>query len=103
MLIKAGQVPADMPVDAGTGAIANAWGGAVTVTGTGRSFILTFAGVPASACVRLATMQLGTGPLGGGLADLSINGRSQSLPLSVNAAVGACAPTGGNAIAWTVN
>jgi hypothetical protein len=101
VLIKAGQVPADMPVDAAAGSIANAWGGAVTVTGAGRSVSLAFAGVPASACMRLATMQLGTGPLGGGLAGLSINGRGQALPLSMSAAADACTQTGGNAIAWT--
>jgi hypothetical protein len=101
MLIKTGQVPADMPVDPAAGTIANAWGGAVTVTGAGRGFTLAFAGVPAGACVRLATMQLGTGPIGGGLADLSINGRSQSLPLSTGTATDACGRTGGNLIAWT--
>jgi hypothetical protein len=101
VLIKAGQVPADMPVDAAAGTIANAWGGPATVTGTGRTITLSFAGVPGTACVRLATMQLGTGPLGGGLADLSINGRSEPLPLSIGAAVDACTRTGANAIAWT--
>jgi hypothetical protein len=102
-LISAGEVPADMPTDLANHAIVNAWGGAVTVTGVTQTFTIDFAGVPTSACTKLALMNLGSG-----VSATSINAKSVTPPLKPIDAATACAntgsgSTGGNTVTWTVN
>jgi hypothetical protein len=101
VLISANEVPPDMLVN---GAIVNAWGGNVAVQGNNNTFTITFNGVPTAACVKLATMNLGTA--GTTLTAVTINGNGQALPVTMAAATGANGCTqnsNANIIAWTIN
>jgi hypothetical protein len=93
-LISAGEVPVDMLVG---GAITNAWGGTVTVTGAGQSFTIEFDGVPQAACVKLASTNLS------GVTGVAIGtAAARTPPVTPDDANKDCA-AGANKLTWTAN
>jgi hypothetical protein len=73
----------------------NSWGGLVTVTGASAVFIISSAGVPQKECIQLA--QVSINPTA-----VSINGTSQTLPMTVAATTAACSSATANMIAWSL-
>lgn len=63
-----GGLPSSYSVGA-AGAVSHTWGGAVTVPGSGRTYSVNYAAVPADACVKLAPKVAGTGAV-----KVSVNG-----------------------------
>lgn len=95
VLTNGGGIPETMQLS-GT-SVFNVWGGAVTVASTGTGYTLTYAGVPAAACIFLAAKA----PNSGGLSSLKING-GQALVgevSAVNASAGCT--TDSNTLAWS--
>jgi hypothetical protein len=93
-LISAGEVPVDMLVN---GAITNAWGGAVTVTGGGQTFTIKFDSVPQAACVKLASTNLS------GVTGVQVGtANARTPPVTPDQANLDCA-AGANTMVWTAN
>ncbi|GHU01734.1 hypothetical protein FACS1894186_5040 [Alphaproteobacteria bacterium] len=92
----------------------NAFGGSLTIAGGKSSaagtdndvFVLTYGGLPVSACVNLATADWGS--TSSGLARIEINGSGNTfdgtsgkeLPIAVSKAVTACSAGDANTVAW---
>jgi Tfp pilus assembly protein PilV len=92
-LVAAGAVPSNFLNTDGDGIVHPFGGGAVTVTGQGDFFTLTFAGLPEAACLRLMTIgDDGAGPLGTGMLGVEMNAAafSQAAPVSAADLAGAC-------------
>lgn len=94
ILVNGGGIPETMQQTANT--VNNIWGGAVTVLSTGTGYTLTYAGVPAPACIFLATKAPNNA-----LSSVKING-GQALAGEVGAiaASGGCT-TDSNTLAWS--
>lgn len=75
--------------------LVNSWGGQVTVTGASTDFVISSAGVPQKECIQLA--QISINPVA-----ITINGTTQTLPLTVAAATTACSSATSNTIAWSL-
>lgn len=97
--IQAGVFPATLVTGAGAGAVTNAWGGNVIVTGAGSTFTVSYAAVPQDVCITtLSTAS--------GWTQVSVNAGAAitAFPISPSAAAGAAACTnaaGGNTIVFT--
>ena len=85
---------APSPMIVGTGLV-NSWGGAVVVTGASSVFTISSANVPQKECGQLA--QVAISPTA-----VTINGASQTLPLTVAAVTAACNSATSNTIVWSV-
>ncbi|GEM_PF-2703491 len=96
VLISAKKAPQNMVK--GTDTLINAWGGTVSVDGTGTYFSITYSAVPKDACIELIPKTPAEGftevRTGGG-------GSLTSFPIAVADAVAACSQTS-NQITWTV-
>lgn len=72
-VITSGSVTPNMVLP--DGSIEHQWGGAVSITGYPKTFVVDYQEVPRSACVRLAPYSAaGTGAAGNGIASIAING-----------------------------
>jgi len=96
-LISANAIPGTLTRAAG-GALANGWGGAVTVAGTGGTFTVTYNAVPQDVCISLVS----------GATDwVSISGNGANavtiFPATVDNATTMCTVAGaaGNTLAFT--
>lgn len=95
-LITGKNVPTNMTISGNS--VANAWGGAVTVTGSGLSYTVSSAQVPQSECIKEA-MAISRG----GRLTTSINGGSSvSGPMTKAQATTGCS-SDSNTIAFTSN
>lgn len=91
-----------------TNELVNAFGGTVTATSNGRTFFITFNGIPSEACVDMATLSSD----GAGIRNVAINGGSAVLSANMDVATAAtqCTNTGsggdgststdGNSLTW---
>jgi Tfp pilus assembly protein PilV len=90
-LLKSGAVPntfiggtAVLPV------ISHPFGGDITVSAEDTQFVMTFAGMSAAACTRLATVSsTGDGPLGTGIATVAITNSNDASLLTASKPVSA--------------
>lgn len=78
-----------------SGAVSNAWNGAVTVTGATANFTISYANVPKDVCINLAAAN-------GDWIAVRVNGTALTLPVSPSAAEGACTASA-NTVAWTAD
>ncbi|MVF24268.1 pilus assembly protein [Methylocaldum sp. BRCS4] len=79
--VTAGLFPSDLKISGTT--VTNGWSGSVVVSGVGTIFTISWGGVPAESCAKLAVIKSDwTG--------VSINGTAQTLPVTPAAAVAAC-------------
>jgi hypothetical protein len=88
-MIRSGAVPSNLIDDTGD-AIAHPFGGGgMTVTGNGKSFIITYSDFPQAACLRLASIdEAGVGPMGTGIVGLTISEEGPVDPTNEPAIVG---------------
>lgn len=93
-MIAAKAIPATLVVDttATPNTITNAWGGAVTIVGSGNNFTISYAAVPQDACVSMLAGVTGWTQVTVGSTNIT------TFPVSADAAAGACKSTP-NAIA----
>lgn len=97
-IIAAGAVPQGMAVSVANSTIANAWGGAVTLTGANTTFTISYANVPQDVCVDALT---GTTT---GFTQVAVNNAAAIVtPVSPAAATAACNTAAANTIVWTSN
>lgn len=90
------------PMLAGT-SIVNPWGGAVTVTGTGATFTVSSAAVPAESCADMVN-RFGSGAgATSGITGVSVNGTALAVPLASPAAAAAACSTASNTVLLTAN
>lgn len=95
-LLQSGAVPSNFVAGAGTEdspeVIQHPFGGNIVVTGAEAGFTLTFDGMSAAACTRLATVgEGGDGPLGTGIATMQINGATAAAVVTAADAAAGCA------------
>ncbi|MCA8106615.1 type 4 pilus major pilin [Burkholderia sp. BCCIQ04A] len=92
--IAAGIIPTTLVIDTAANTVTDAWGGAVTVAGTGTgTFTITFDAVPTDVCINAASA-------GGTWTAVSIGDTPQAVPVTPAAAQAACAG-GAKKIVWT--
>jgi hypothetical protein len=92
--ISAGVIPTTLVIDTAKNTVTNSWGGSVIVTGTGAgSFTIEFDSVPTDVCINAVSA-------GGTWTGVSIGGKTQALPVTPDAAQGAC-NGGAKNIIWT--
>ena len=65
-LISAGAVPATLVRGAAANSLTNGWGGAVTVTGVGATFTITYAALPKDVCMNVVSGASGWTSIGAG-------------------------------------
>ena len=87
------KLPSDLKVSGTT--VTNGWNGTVAVTGAGATFTITWGGVPNVSCPKIAISK-------SDWSAVSINGTSQTLPVSTAAATAAC-NAGTNTLVFTSN
>ncbi|KVL09771.1 type 4 pilus major pilin [Burkholderia ubonensis] len=93
-LIAAKVFPGTLPTDS-KDVVSNAWGGTVTVTGTGQTFTVTYTQVPRDVCINTLTA-------GGNWQSAKVGDKSTvTYPVSPSNATGAC--TDNATIVWTSN
>jgi len=88
-------------------ALDDTFGGAITVTGFGTYFTITFAGIPPTACADAAS-QLWDGSTQFTATAISINGTNEALPISFSTAQTGCNISGqgassGNTLTYTAS
>jgi hypothetical protein len=86
--------PTTLAVDA-SGAVLNAWNGAVSVDGAAANFTISYASVPKDVCISLLSAN-------GDWLGVEVNGTGVALPVAPTAAQAACSATA-NSITWTAN
>jgi hypothetical protein len=92
--IGAGVIPTTLVIDKTANTVTNAWGGAVTVNGTGTgTFTIEYQAVPSDICINAISA-------GGTWTAVSVGGAAQAVPVSPSAAQAACSQAA-NDIIWT--
>ncbi len=97
VLASAGVFPSTLSPASSTGAITNMWNGTISVavaTSNANEFTITYTNVPQSVCVNSVTA-------GGSWVDIAVNKTSLTLPVTPDAAAGACTSGDTNTIVWT--
>jgi hypothetical protein len=92
-LISSKVLPGTLSVN-GTN-VANAWGGAVLVTGAGASFTVSYGSVPQDVCVSVVSG-------GGDWSSITVNGTAVPVPATPAQASTACA-SNSSTIIWTAS
>lgn len=98
-LITAKVLPTSLPSNSGTGAITNAWNGAVTITGANANFTIDYANVPPEVCVNMLVASSGWESVDTGASAPIL---AANFPITPAAAATACGNAATN-VTWTAN